>query len=146
MVRTMQIDLPRHVQKTVDAHNTGKIYDRPTIIQATLASDLRPEDKSLEYLMDRAFSVLGASAETTSWTLSVMIYHLLSRPDVREILTKELEENIEDPRHLPCWATLEKLSYLNAVIQEGLRLSCMSSGLHDLPNPLRRYCKHRRKM
>lgn len=125
MVRTMQIDLSSHVQKNMDDHTMGKEYDRPTIIQTALASDLRPEDKTHQALMDRALVVLSAGAETTSWALTVMIYNLLSHPDVLERLTEELKEAIDDPHHLPSWATLEKLPYLDAVIHEGLRLSCM---------------------
>lgn len=45
-----------------------------------------------------------------------------------DTLTQELKEAVPDPQHLPHWATLEKLPYLNSVIQEGLRLSYGTSG------------------
>lgn len=127
MVRTMQVDLPNSVQKTLDAFSGQKIGivdERPTIIQATLDSNLKPEEKSLGNLLDRVFSLLGAGAETTSWALAVIIYNLLSQPDITEKLTNELKEIVDDPHHLPSWAALERLPYLDGVIQEGLRLSC----------------------
>lgn len=55
--------------------------------------------------------------ETTSWALAVITYHLLSKPDVLKKLTQELEGVIDDPKHLPSWTVLEKLPYLDGVVQ-----------------------------
>lgn len=60
--------------------------------------------------------------------LSVLTYHILANPEILDTLTQELKEAIPDPQHLPHWATLEKLPYLNSVVQEGLRLSYGASG------------------
>lgn len=138
MVQTLQIDLPKSVQKTLDSQKTGLNSERATIIHATLASNLKPEDKTLETLLDRVFVVLGAGAETTSWTLAVIIYHLLSQPAILERLARELKEVVDDPQQLPSWTTLQKLPYLDGVIQEGLRLSCTCL---SFVTPIIRTCK-----
>lgn len=88
-----------------------------------LDSDLPPEEKSIVRLTDEAAAVLGAGTETTSWTVSVITYHLLTQPTLLARLTEELLGAVENPRKLPPWTTLEKLPYLAAVINEGLRLS-----------------------
>ncbi|CAN8101361.1 unnamed protein product [Discula destructiva] len=123
MVRTMQIDLPKTVQNAIDSQNTGIVSECSTIVQATLASSLDRGEKSLENLLDRILTVLGAGAETTSWAIAVIVFHLSSQPAMLSRLTNELEELVKDPHHLPSWAALEKLPYLDGVIQEGLRLS-----------------------
>lgn len=58
-----------------------------------------------------------------SGALSVITYHLLTKPKTLAQLSRELRDNVDDPLQLPTWTTLEKLPYLGAVIQEGLRLS-----------------------
>lgn len=128
MVQTCQIDLANNVQKILDSDKTDVDPEAerapPTIIHAALTSDLRPQDKTLQPLLDRAFNILGAGAETTSWALSVIIYYLLTQPVTLRRLTAELMTVVRDPNQLPSWTELEKLPYLDAVIQEGLRLSC----------------------
>lgn len=57
-----------------------------------------------------------------------MTYHVLANRDIFDKLSQELKEAIPDPQNLPHWATLEKLPYLNSVVQESLRLSYGASG------------------
>lgn len=70
-----------------------------------------------------ATALLGAGTVTTSWTLAVITYHLLNKPELLAKLTRELEQAVEDPGCLPPLSVLENLPYLHAVVQEGLRLS-----------------------
>lgn len=53
----------------------------------------------------------------------MLTYHVLTNPEIFEKLRQEVKQAVPDPRHLPHWATLEKLPYLSGVIHEGLRLS-----------------------
>lgn len=122
-VRTIQIEMPARVLKTKADIDAGITYDRPTIFASLLQSDLDILDKEPQRLADEAAAVVGAGTETTSWALSIITYHLLTKPEILERLTRELESIVEDPKHLPAWAVLETLPYLGAVIQEGLRLS-----------------------
>ncbi|KAF1849264.1 cytochrome P450 [Cucurbitaria berberidis CBS 394.84] len=123
LIRTLQIDLPAKVIKAKADIDAGITYDRPTIFASLLQSELELSDKETHRLADEAAAVVGAGTETTSWALSVMTYHLLTKPDILAKLTRELKAVVEDPKQLPAWPVLETLPYLGAVIQEGLRLS-----------------------
>tara|TARA_R110002003_G_scaffold9_7_gene409 strand:+ start:6617 stop:7636 length:1020 start_codon:yes stop_codon:yes gene_type:complete len=123
LVRTLQIDMPARVRQAKADLDAGITYDRPTIFAELLKSDLEVLEKEPQRLADEAAAVVGAGTETTSWALSVMTYHLLTKPELLAKLKKELESVVEDPSQLPAWPILEALPYLGAVIQEGLRLS-----------------------
>lgn len=127
-VRTMQIDVPNRVAKTIGNLKAGAVYPRPNLVQALLDSNLTQEDKRPERMSAEALGILGAGTETTAWSLTVMSYHILANRDIFEKLSQELKAAIPDPKNLPHWATLEQLPYLNAVVQECLRLSYGSSG------------------
>lgn len=49
-------------------------------------------------------------------------YHIAANPSVRQRLHDELRAAIPDPSNPPSLRELEKLPYLSAVVQEGLRL------------------------
>ncbi|KAL5118194.1 hypothetical protein ACEQ8H_003866 [Pleosporales sp. CAS-2024a] len=123
MVKTLQIDMPARVRKAKADMDAGITYDRPTIFASLLRSDLELLDKNPQRLADEAVAVIGAGTETTSWALTVMTYHLLTKPALLAKLTAELQTVVKDPQNLPDWTVLETLPYLGAVIQEGLRLS-----------------------
>ena len=123
MVRTLQIDLPARMKKAKADIDAGIKYDRPTVFGTILESDVTALDKEPQRLADEAAAVIGAGTETTSWAMSVITYHLLTKPELLTKLKQELQTVIEDPRQLPSWTALENLPYLGAVVQEGLRLS-----------------------
>lgn len=127
-IRTLKIDLPARIKETKLALNAGNFSNEdkhPTIFASLLQSELTASDKTPIRLADEAAAVVGAGTETTSWAMTVITYHLLTKPHLLSRLTTELQSQIPDldPRHLPPWTTLESLPYLGAVIQEGLRLS-----------------------
>jgi cytochrome P450 len=123
MVRTLQIDLPAKMKKAKADIDAGIKYDRPTVFGTILESDLSMLEKEPQRLADEAAAVVGAGTETTSWALSVITYHLLTKPELLAKLTRELQAVVDNPKQLPPWTALENLPYLGAVIQEGLRLS-----------------------
>ncbi|KAM0554806.1 hypothetical protein ACHAPJ_006539 [Fusarium lateritium] len=123
LIRTLQIDIPARVQKTKRDLDSGIIYDRPTVFADLLQSDLDESEKDTDRLVGEAVAVVNAGTETTSWTLAVITYFLLSQPETFTKLQAELTQVVDDPRHLPSWTTLEQLPYLGAVLFEGLRLS-----------------------
>jgi len=54
--------------------------------------------------------------------LSYICWELSRRPEIMKELQRELDENIPNADQLPDMQTLQDLLYLNAVIQEGIRL------------------------
>ncbi|KAI2472113.1 cytochrome P450 [Annulohypoxylon bovei var. microspora] len=129
LVHTMQIDIPSRVNKAIADTNAGVVDEKyPTIFGELINSDLPAAEKTQARLAGEAVTVLGGGTETGSWTLSVITYYLLSQPHTLAKLTTELRAAIQDPLDLPPWFDLERLPYLSAVVQEGLRLSYGVSG------------------
>jgi cytochrome P450 len=124
-VKTLQVDIPAQVAKTRAEVAAGLVSSRehPTVFVELMRSDMPASEKTPERMHNEAVSLLGAATETTSWALGVMTYYLLSQPQTMGRLRAELEAAVEDRNDLPPLTTLEKLPYLSAVIQEGLRLS-----------------------
>jgi cytochrome P450 len=61
--------------------------------------------------------------ETTAQTLTKTFYHIIENPDVLSRLRVELEQAMPDTMQMPSLATLQNLPYLNAVVDEGVRIS-----------------------
>ncbi|KUI69327.1 Trichodiene oxygenase [Cytospora mali] len=128
LVRTMQINLPAQINKTRADVEAGLIQTnkRPTIFGSLLLEEeLQDKEKGTKRLSAEGFAVVGAGTETTAAALAVITYHLLTKPELLAKLSAELETYSagRDPRELPSFPELEKMPYLGAVIQEGLRLS-----------------------
>ncbi|KAK4075534.1 cytochrome P450 [Purpureocillium lilacinum] len=123
LIRTLKIEIPNMIKKTKADMDAGIQYDRPTIFGSLLESDLETHEKQPQRLADEATAVVGAGTETTSWALGVITYHLLTKPELLQKLRAELSGVVDDPLKLPSWTVLEKLPFMGAVIQEGLRLS-----------------------
>jgi cytochrome P450 len=98
----------------------------PTIFQDILMSKLPPEEKKLDRIYQEGQTLVAAGTETTAWSLSVIIFYLLKNPATRQRLTDVLRK-----ANATTSTELEQLPYLNAVVQEGLRLSYGVS--HRLP-------------
>lgn len=135
VIRSLKVTIPQRAFDTKAKLDAGIQFDRPTIFETLLKSDLEESEKRPERLADEAITVTAAGTETTSWTLSVITFHLLDKPHLLKKLVTELQANIDDPKALPRWTTLEKLPYLGAVIQEGLRLGYGVSGPIALEAP-----------
>ncbi|KAI1099223.1 cytochrome P450 [Jackrogersella minutella] len=121
LIRVLKIDMPNKIEAIQADIDSGVTRDRPTIFDSLL--QLEPQQKELLSLSDEAAGLVGAGTETTSWTLAVITFHLLSKPEVLAKLIAELEQTVHDPLHLPPLSVLEGLPYLQGVVQEGLRLS-----------------------
>ena len=104
---------------------TGKAGRREdvTLFHELKHSDLPEGEKGLRRLTDEANMVVGAGGETTAQTLTRMYFHLLTSPEVLGRLRKELIEALPDGREMPTLGFLQQLPYLNAVVEEGVRIS-----------------------
>lgn len=110
-------------------------YEHPTIFHELLESDLPPREKAIDRLGDEAQLFLGAGLETTAWTLSTMSFYILANPLILKRLQAELQEAIPDPNTIPGLIIIEKLPYLGACIQEGIRMAHGVSARHPRISP-----------
>lgn len=94
-----------------------------TIFFSLIRSNLLPQDLTIPRLKDEAMSVVGAGIETTKMASAVTSFHIINNPQILLKLQAELQEAIPDPANPPPLAVLEKLPYLYACLQEGIRLS-----------------------
>ncbi len=112
-----------------------KKSSHPTIFHELLESDLLPQEKSINRLADEAQLMIGAGLETTAWALTVTPFHLINSPAILTKLRAEREAAIPNPKALLDSLSLEKLPYLSACIQEGIRLSYGASARNPRISP-----------
>ncbi|KAJ9602459.1 hypothetical protein H2200_013002 [Cladophialophora chaetospira] len=116
--------LAKQVQQILDEPDHERSKEQPTtIFRELIKSDLPAEDKTLTRLADEAQMVLGAGGETTAQSLVRTFYHLLQNPKAVKKLRDELNIAMPEPNKIPPLATLQNLPYLNAVVEEGIRIS-----------------------
>lgn len=73
-------------------------------------------------LVDESMTIVVAGSETTASTLSAIMYHMLADLELLKRLKKELENAMPDANQVPDASKLDALPFLNAVIQESIRL------------------------
>lgn len=108
----------------MDGTNVGnKASSHPTIFHELIqTSDLPPDEKTLQHLVDEGQSVVAAGQVTTTHYLNTTAYHILANPGVLEKLKAELGDAMPDGSLAPL-VKLEQLPYLSAVVSEGFRIS-----------------------
>lgn len=89
-----------------------------TVFNSLLESGLPPEELSVIRLQEEAAAIIGAGLETTKTTLSLACFHLLGNRDLYQQLRRELESAFPDLANPLTLSELERLPYLNAVINE----------------------------
>ena len=113
-----QRDMKSKIETVVTEHAIGEKTSQPTIFHEILDSSLPAREKASSRLQQEGESVLGAGTETTSNTLNVIIFLLLTHPEKLRRVKDELRNTAS-----LSWQELESLPYLTATIQEGLRLA-----------------------
>ncbi|KAK5142179.1 hypothetical protein LTR04_002316, partial [Oleoguttula sp. CCFEE 6159] len=96
-----------------------------TIFEELRDSNLPPQEKTIERLMDEGFILIGAGGETTAQTLAVLTYHLLNNPPILKKLRAELIEAMPEPDTPVSWQKLEQLPYLRAIMTECHRVQAV---------------------
>lgn len=110
----------------VEAYQQGETLDvgeNRSILVDMMESEVQGKENPVKYLDVEATVLLTAGSHTVAWTLSVISYHLLTKPKILTRVTHELNDAVKDPKNLIHWSALEQLPYLTALILEGLRLS-----------------------
>jgi cytochrome P450 len=114
-VLDLRIQLTKHRQvlKTlIEDIKKSKRDGSPSIFQGILDSKLPNSEKSTERLFYEARVVVAAGTDTTATTMTKLIFHLLSNPDVLQKLKAELETALPDANALPTAAQVENLPWL----------------------------------
>ncbi|PVH76510.1 cytochrome P450 [Cadophora sp. DSE1049] len=94
-----------------------------TLFHEILSSKLPEHEKTTLRLTDEAELIVGAGTETTRWTLSIAVFHLLDNPTVLRTLKEELRAVDPECQGKTPLPTLQSLPFLSAIINESLRLS-----------------------
>ncbi|KAI1131766.1 cytochrome P450 [Nemania abortiva] len=115
--KTAWVSQLQHFRKSPDSDNI-----KSTIFEGVLRGTLPSEDKSDWRLVNEAQLVVFAGEGTTAYTLTAAIYEILAHPTVAQKLRDELVQALPDPEAIPYFAQVDSLPYLNAVIQEAVRI------------------------
>lgn len=111
----------REQEKSSD-EDPGANSNPNSIFRHIFQSDMPDSEKSDSRLVKEAQVLLSGGTVSTARTLGFASYYILSRPEIRERLQVELLDIMTKwPEHVPPWADLEKLEYLQAIIKESLR-------------------------
>ena len=117
------------IKATGDAAKFEFDVSHSTIFHEMLSSKfLPPQEKTVARLGQEGQILVQGGTLTTSWVITLCVFHLLNRPDALRRLRDELVEAIPDPELVVPLARLENLPYLRAVIKESLRLGFGTSG------------------
>lgn len=97
--------------------------DHPTIFHELLASDLPASELNPKRIQGEAQTLVAAGTLTSAHYLKATMYHILADLTVLQKLRAELQDAYPNPSVLPPFRDLDRLPYLNAVINEGFRLT-----------------------
>ncbi len=99
--------------------------DSRTVLHSMMRSDVLPaHEKTEKRLQADGMTLIAAGFDTTSRTLTVIFYHLLTKEHIRARVLEEIRTLMPTPDSpLPTVAQLEQLRYVTCVIHEGTRLA-----------------------
>lgn len=104
----------------LDVSNEAK--NSSSLFHHIVRGDMPESERSEDRLTREAQVMLGSGTVTTARTIGFASYYILSRPHIRSRLEGELKDAMAQwPQHVPSWAELERLPFLQAVIKESLR-------------------------
>ncbi|KAM4059506.1 cytochrome p450 [Hirsutella rhossiliensis] len=96
---------------------------KSTIFEGILASSSIPEEEKTDArLAHEAQLIVFAGEDTTAHTLQAALYELLANPSEFAKVKAEVVSAIPDPDQIPAFSQVDNLPYLNAVIQETIRV------------------------
>ncbi|EAA62620.1 hypothetical protein AN5460.2 [Aspergillus nidulans FGSC A4] len=94
------------------------------LLSPSSAGGLPESELDAERLASETMVLFGAGTVTVTSTLSLICYYILRDSHIRDRRAGELEGVMAQyPTSMPTWQQLERLPYLHALVQEGLRLS-----------------------
>ena len=116
------LDQIRDIKATVNTDKWQYDVGHPTIFHEMLSSKMLPEEEKTPIRLAQEGQILVQGGTlTTSWTLSLALFHVLQQPGVLRKLRDELFAAMPDPDEHLSLVQLENLPYLRAVVREALR-------------------------
>ena len=119
-------------EKNIEQPTTG----HRNIFEELYASNLPPQEKTIDRLNEEGFTMILAGADTSTTTLMRLSYNLLSNPDILKTLKEELRVAIPDTQVPMRWQELENLPFL---VSPPL-LECVIVGHEGLADQRQRAC------
>ncbi|KAG8409164.1 hypothetical protein J3459_017652 [Metarhizium acridum] len=111
----------KRVETLVAAARAGKPVADKSVFSTLLSGDLPPEEKSFQRLSDEGKSLMGAGSETTSWTLTLLMWYVMRDARVLAKLREDLRDMPDGAAESSLLKWLERRRYLSAVVTEALR-------------------------
>ncbi|XP_046840506.1 cholesterol 24-hydroxylase-like [Xenia sp. Carnegie-2017] len=105
----------QNVEKRMDDLEKNK--DVPNDLLTSLIKDGR---LTMDEIVDEFLTIFVAGQETTSNSLSFLLYEILNHPHIEEKILNEANEVLGDREHME-FEDLAKFNYFNKVMEEGLR-------------------------
>ncbi|KAF4626368.1 hypothetical protein G7Y89_g11791 [Cudoniella acicularis] len=119
-IKKLQSDHYQQVRDKVQRRLTREIQ-RPDLMDSVMKNNEKLESMSLQEI-ESTFAILAiAASETTATVLSGTFNHLLCHPEMLKTLVEEARSHFAKEEDMTLDA-LKPLAYLNAVLNEGLRV------------------------
>ncbi|KAI9149647.1 Cytochrome P476 monooxygenase [Paramyrothecium foliicola] len=93
------------------------------LVGALADTNIPVHERTISRLLDEGTVFLFAGTETTSRTMAITMFYLLSNPDCLRKMREELDTLPASEGFAHSLQTLEALPYLSGVVNEGLRLA-----------------------
>ena len=115
--------MKRIVEAVQDNIDKGAKPKRTSIFYELLDPHLHPDatTPTLQMMADEAFNFCVAASDTTGNAMTVAAYHVFTNAEIYRRVKRELEDCFPGPVVELSFTTLEKLTYLSAIVKEGLR-------------------------
>lgn len=102
----------KRVETLVKAKSDNKSSMGSSVFTTLLSSDLPIEEKSYQRLIDEGKSLMGAGSETTSWTLTLLVWYVMRDPDILASLRDDLRDMPSGSGEASLLKWLEQRKYL----------------------------------
>ncbi|GME36167.1 putative cytochrome p450 [Neofusicoccum parvum] len=77
----------------------------------------------------QAVEILIAGSDTTAFTISMALFHILRNERIKNRLINVVKGAVKDPEHMPSYTELDRVEYLHAVVKESLRIAMPVPGM-----------------